>query len=151
MDPPGIYPIIAPVRLSPRGKSPRRHSLKLARIYRECTYSQNIRFVYQKTLELLEQGRMECLGNDGVSSLNARKCVAGNYDVKAENARRRYEYCDVTITGGYVRERYVFSQADQAMALLMICNGRSRFDSNDRSNKMPHKSLNLRSYVSKLQ
>ena len=40
-------------------------------------------------------------------------------------------------------------QADQAMVLLMICNGRSRFDSNDRI--MPHKSLNLRSFVPKLQ
>ena len=55
--------------------------MKLARIYRECTYSQNIRFVYQ--------GREEFLGNDDVSSLNARKCVAGNYHVKVENARRK--------------------------------------------------------------
>ena len=41
------------------------------------------------------------MGNDNVSLLNAHKCVAGN-DVKAENVRRRYGYCDVTITGGYV-------------------------------------------------
>ena len=27
----------------------------------------------------------------------------------------------------------IIPQADQAMALLMICNGRSRFDSNDRN------------------
>ena len=44
---------------------------------------------------------------------------------------------------------HVRTQADQAMALLMICNGRSRFDSNDRI--MPHKSLNLRSFVPKLK
>ena len=49
---------------------------------------------------------MESLGNDNVSSLNARKCVAGNDDVKAENARRRYGHCDVTITGGYVRVNF---------------------------------------------
>ena len=42
---------------------------------------------------------MESLGNDDVSSLNARRCVAGNGDVEAENARRRYGNCDVTITG----------------------------------------------------
>ena len=46
---------------------------------------------------------MESLGNDDVSTLNARKCVPGNDDVNAENARRRYGYCDTTITGGYVR------------------------------------------------
>ena len=39
--------LIAPAGLSPRGESPRRPSLKVARIYTECTYSQNIQFVYQ--------------------------------------------------------------------------------------------------------
>ena len=46
-------------------------------------------------------------------------------------------------------KRDIQAQADQAMALLMICKGRSRFDSNDRI--MPHKSLNSRSFVPKLQ
>ena len=45
----------------------------------------------RKNLDLLEKGRMESLG----------------YDVKAENARRRYGYCDVTITGGYVRVNFI--------------------------------------------
>ena len=55
---------------------------------------------------------MESLGNDDVSSLNVRKCVAGNDDVKAENARRRYGYCEVTITVGYVHayELQMFSE-----------------------------------------
>ena len=47
--------------------------------------------------------RVESLGNDDVSSLNARKCVASNDDVKTENAQRSYGYCDVTITGGFMR------------------------------------------------
>ena len=50
---------------------------------------------------------MESLGNDDVSSLNACKCVAGNDDVKAEKAQRRYGYCDVTITGCYVRVNFI--------------------------------------------
>ena len=49
---------------------------------------------------------MESLGNDDVSSLNARKCVTGNDDVEAENARRRFGYFDVSITGGYVRVNF---------------------------------------------
>ena len=43
---------------------------------------------------------MKSLGNDDVSSPNARKYLVGNDDVKAENARRRYGYCEVTMTGG---------------------------------------------------
>ena len=39
--------VIAPAGLSPGGESPRRPSLKVARIYKEFTYSQNIQFVYQ--------------------------------------------------------------------------------------------------------
>ena len=31
------------------------------------------------------------------------------------------------------KRRAILPQADQAMVLLMICNGRSRFDSNDRN------------------
>ena len=39
--------IFAPAGLSPRGESPRRPPLKVARIYTECIYSQNIQFVCQ--------------------------------------------------------------------------------------------------------
>ena len=48
---------------------------------------------------------MESLGNDDVSSTNARRYLVGSDDVKAENARRRYGYCDVTTTGGVVNEK----------------------------------------------
>ena len=77
--------------------------MKLARIHREYTAC-----VPEKNLDLLEQGLMESLGNDDVSSLNARKCVAGNDDVKAGNARRNYGYCDFTTTVGFVRVNFNF-------------------------------------------
>ena len=45
---------------------------------------------------------MESLGNDDVSSLNARMESLGNDDVSLQNARKYLEGndCDVTITGG---------------------------------------------------
>ena len=48
--------LIAPAGLSPRGESSRRPSLKVAPIYTECTYSQNIQFVYQINFDSLKQG-----------------------------------------------------------------------------------------------
>ena len=56
---------------------------------------------------------MESLGNDDVSSPNARKYLVGNDDVKAENARRRYGYCEVTMT------QCVFQRA-RALGLLYV-------------------------------
>ena len=44
--------------------------------------------------------------------------------------------------------RYITGRPSDGL-VNRICNGRSRFDSNDRI--MPHKSLNLRSFVPKLQ
>ena len=44
--------------------------------------------------------RMESLGNDDLSPTSARKYLVGNDDVKAENTRRRYGYCDVAMTVG---------------------------------------------------
>ena len=74
--------MIAPAGLSPRGESPRRPSLKVARIYTECTYSQNIQFVYQIKISICSnRGRMESLSNDDVSSLNAHMESLGNEDV----------------------------------------------------------------------
>ena len=74
--------------------------MKVAQIYIKNVLTVRMYSLYtRKNLDLLEQGRM---GNDDVSSLNARKCVAGNDDIKAGNARRRYGYCDVTMTGDYV-------------------------------------------------
>ena len=69
---------------------------------------------------------MESLGNDNVSSPNACKYLQGNDDVKAENARRRYGYCDVTMTEGAVNEKspsrvecvfWPLSQAEQLQAV----------------------------------
>ena len=54
------------------------------RVYIENVLTVRIYGLYtRKNLDLLEQGREESLGNDDVSSLNARKCVAGNDDVDA--------------------------------------------------------------------
>ena len=65
------------------------------------------------------------------------------------HARMLSLYLSVILQGLEDKRYRLLTQADQAMASLMICNGRSRFDSNVRI--MPHKSLNFRSFVPKLQ
>ena len=75
--------------------------MKVARIYTECTYSQNIQFVYQKKSRFAQTGAAS-LGNDDVSSLNACMESLGNDDVSLQNVRKYLvdSDCDVIMTRG---------------------------------------------------
>ena len=108
----------------PLGESPMRPSLKVARIYTECTYSQNTQFVYQIESRFHQTGAARNRWvNDGVSLQIVRKYLVGND-------------CNVTMTGVAVNEklasvthqvtssclRYLrFSQSFQAVYVYLAC------------------------------
>ena len=67
---------------------------------------------------------MESLGSDDVSSPIARKYLVGNDDINAENALRRYGYCDVIMTGGqYLKKIPIHGQN----ACFGVCHASSDF------------------------
>ena len=61
----------------------------------------------RKNLDLLKQGRMESVGNDDVSLLNARKCVAGNDDVKGKKCPKEVWVLRCHNNRGYVRVSFM--------------------------------------------
>ena len=72
---------------------------------------------------------MESLGSDDVSSPNSRNFFVGNDDVKADNGRRRYGYCDVTMAWG--RTRVLTSVTRRATSSGSIPGFGSRFIAGD--------------------
>ena len=59
----------------------------MAVVCRSLQLTASRRFTYSIYSFKSYVSKEESVGNDDVSSLNARKCVAGNYGVKAKNAR----------------------------------------------------------------
>ena len=87
-------------RLSAQGRKPEEAIIE-GRTY-IYVYTEHTVCIPDKISICSKRGRVESLGSDDVSALNARMEPLGNDDVTSQNARRYLvgNGCDVTITGG---------------------------------------------------